>query len=267
MDKSVHKVKVDKRFQDMFDSKKFGSGSTKVDKYGRNIAPSGSKKDATNEYFFKEDASEEDSNDSEASGDQAKPEAKKNPLKESKKPKKKAEEPAAFHWSVESSSEEGIGQGDDDLHDLLGEKVIEYDFLTDDEKVEVRDISSKRLALMNYEWGKIKVGDIFIFLSSFLPLGGEIINVRLYQSEFGKDRMKKEQEHGPIAIWDENKLEDYEENESNVRLNDFKVRKYELDRLKYYYSIIEFDSGKTADIVFSQCNGIELESTEINLDP
>jgi len=37
MDKSVNKVKVDKRFQGMFDSKKFGAGSAKVDKYGRKV--------------------------------------------------------------------------------------------------------------------------------------------------------------------------------------------------------------------------------------
>lgn len=149
----------------------------------------------------------------------------------------------------------------------MGEKVIEYEFLTDEEKVEVREISSTRLALMNYDWARIKVGDIFIFLASFLPPGGEILNVRLYQSEFGKERMRKEQELGPIAIMDENAPEDdYEDNETNARLNDYKVRKYELDRLKYYYSIIEFDSGKTADIVFSQCNGIELESTGIKID-
>lgn len=79
--------------------------------------------------------------------------------------------------------------------------------------------------------------------------------------------MQKEQEQGPIAVWNKNAPEEeYEENETNTRLNDYKVRKYELDRLKYYYSIIEFDSGKTADIVFSQCNGIELENTGIKID-
>jgi hypothetical protein len=36
MDKTVNKTKVDDRFKDMFDKKRFGAGSTKVDKYGRN---------------------------------------------------------------------------------------------------------------------------------------------------------------------------------------------------------------------------------------
>lgn len=58
MDKSVNKVKVDKRFQEMFDKKKFGAGSTKVDKYGRKITSSEGKKEEANDYYFKEDASD-----------------------------------------------------------------------------------------------------------------------------------------------------------------------------------------------------------------
>jgi hypothetical protein len=149
----------------------------------------------------------------------------------------------------------------------LGEKVIEYDFLTDNESVEMKEISSSRLALMNYDWSKIKVGDIYITLASFLPAGGEITSVKLYQSEFGKKMMKREQEEGPIAIWDDDdNIEKYEENEINEKLNDIRIRKYELGRLKYFYSIVEFDCKRTSDIVFSQCNNIELQNTGIKLD-
>lgn len=261
MDKSVSKTKVDERFKGMFDSKRFGAGKTKVDKYGRNKKDLKETKpaDEAEEYFFKEDKEQE-----EAEVKTKATEEEKKPKKKSRKRGKKEEQPEAFHWSEESSSE-----GDDfedDLHELLGEKVIEYDFLTDDDEVEMKEISSSRLALMNYDSSKIKVGDIYITLSSFLPAGGEILSVKLYQSDFGKKMMAREQIEGPIAIWDDEEVEKYEKNEINEKLNDIRIRKYELGRLKYYYSIIEFDSKRTSDIVFSQCNNIEIQNTGIKID-
>ena len=134
----------------MFDTKKFGAGATKVDKYGRKIEESKGSKDTESDFFFKEDASD---NDSESSRPvpESKPNQKQDSSIPAKRPKKKLEEPEEFHWSAESSSEGEPAEGEDDLHELLGEKVIEYDFLTDEEAVEMREISSKRLALMNYD--------------------------------------------------------------------------------------------------------------------
>lgn len=258
MDKSVNKTKVDGRFKGMFDKKRFGAGQSKVDKYGRKIADfNDDTKEGGDDHFFKEDEEAEV---------KTKDTEKDKKSKKKKGKKKKVDEPEPFHWSEQSSSED-MDEFEGDLHELLGEKVVEYDFLTDEEEVEMKEISSARLALMNYDWSKIKVGDIFITLSSFLPAGGEILSVKLYQSEFGKKMMKREQEEGPIAIWeDDDKIDDYEDNELNEKLNDIQIRKYELGRLKYYYSIIEFDSKRTADIVFSQCNNIELQNTGIKLD-
>jgi len=44
------------------------------------------------------------------------------------------------------------------------------------------------------------------------------------------------------------------------------IRKYELDRLKFYYAVIEFDSAKTADYIYANLNDFEIESTGNKID-
>ena len=49
---------------------------------------------------------------------------------------------------------------------------------------------------------------------------------------------------------------DYEEKEKRARE---KVRKYQVNRLRYYYAVAEFSSTDAADTVYKNCDGTEYE--------
>lgn len=43
-------------------------------------------------------------------------------------------------------------------------------------------------------------------------------------------------------------------------------RSYQLERMRYYYAIIDCDSPKTASVLYDSCDGIEFESSAVRLD-
>ena len=70
--------------------------------------------------------------------------------------------------------------------------------------------------------------------------------------------------------------EDNEENEeeeenvdvdsSNEGFDPVELRKYELKKLKYYYAVVYCDSKETANSLYNECDGLEIERTQSFLD-
>lgn len=71
---------------------------------------------------------------------------------------------------------------------------------------------------------------MYVILSSFLPKDGQILSVAVYPSEFGIQRMKEEEVHGPVGLFDdEDKNSDEEDNDE---IDEEKLRAYEKSRLR-----------------------------------
>ncbi|XP_047533514.1 ESF1 homolog [Vanessa atalanta] len=163
---------------------------------------------------------------------------------------------------TDSSSEEESSESED-------ENDLEHEWGQLDADAETTEESTRRLAICNMDWDNIKAADLMVLLSSFLPPGGLIHHVTIYPSEYGLKRMQEEELRGPIELTekvDEEYLSDDGGNEEGSTYHMEKLRRYQLNRLKYYYAVVECDSVTTSDKLYSECDGMEYESSATKLD-
>ncbi|XP_062565523.1 ESF1 homolog [Armigeres subalbatus] len=273
--KSEKKVKIDKRFQSMFKDEKFNVKHT-VDKYGRKVKQTES--DELRKYYEMGSESSEGEEqeghddpkavDSDSDGLELDDEEKA--IAMSDKVKSRLEDLEVDYARGEgaiasdSSSDDDSGEEDD------GEEVfIEHVWGELDADAERTDESTRRLALCNIDWDRVRAVDIMVMLSSFLPRGSTILSITIYPSEFGKERLHEEEAQGPQELTaqrsDESDEEDLDEEAVKEKQLE-RLREYQLNRLKYYYAVVECDSVETADKLYKECDGVEYESTANKLD-
>ncbi|XP_078128769.1 LOW QUALITY PROTEIN: ESF1 homolog [Sander vitreus] len=165
--------------------------------------------------------------------------------------------------NVETSSDE---DDDDDVDAILRkeEEEIEHDWGELAKDAPRSDEVSTRLAVCNMDWDRMKAKDLLALFNSFVPKGGAVLSVKIYPSEFGKERLKAEQTKGPLelrALPDDS--EDDTEEEKGYRE---RMRDYQFKRLKYFYAVVECDSADTAAKIYQECDGFEYESSCSVLD-
>ena len=231
--KDSNKVVLDSRFAHMLHSEEFGSLGG-VDKRGRLRDPSLANDLKT--YYKIED------NDAES--DDERPDF------------------ARGKGFLESSS--------DDEENI--EVSAEDDLLIDEGPWADEDIptgeETNRFAAVNLDWDHVKAKHLFKVYDAFKPAKGKILSVRIYKSEFGKQRLEKEQLQGPEIAnptlldsdSDEDEFKGIEEDEGKD-FNMVALRKYEIEKLKYYYAVVECDSVATALSIYKTCDGTEFESS------
>ncbi|XP_074262323.1 ESF1 homolog isoform X2 [Saimiri boliviensis] len=154
--------------------------------------------------------------------------------------------------NIETSSED-----EDDVADLFPEESgFEHAWRELDKDAPCTDEITRRLAVCNMDWDRLKAKDLLALFNSFKPKGGVIFSVKIYPSEFGKERMKEEQVQGPVELL--SIPEDAPEKDWTSRE---KLRDYQFKRLKYYYAVVDCDSPETASKIYEDCDGLEFESS------
>lgn len=98
----------------------------------------------------------------------------------------------------------------------------------------------------------------------------------IYPSEYGLKRMQEEEIEGPKELLKKRRNGDDSENDTDNEINEQdeeaniahreKIRQYQMNRLKYYYAVVECDSVETANAIYAACDGVEYESSAARLD-
>lgn len=250
------------------------SRNAAVDRYGRKLAKDDTKKQLERFYRLEEDEEEDDDKLSVADDDEVQ--------KELKRLEKTDYDPAregGFSSSSESSSDD-----ESDEEEVEEKEAIEVEFPNQGkDKVPEGEVSN-RIAVVNLDWDHIRASDLMAVVSSFLPVGGRLLKASVYPSEFGRERMEREEMEGPpkelfsnksrdddIDLDDEDE-EDEEEQDEKIKQSilqedtaaDFdsaQLRKYQLERLRYFYAILTFSKKEVAKHVYDNVDGAEYLSS------
>lgn len=258
--------------------------------------------------------------------------------------------PSASESEDEEDEEEEEESEDEGQLKVNLDEDEEVDFGPDDDEEEEEEgvDPTTRVAAVNLDWDHLRAADVYTIFNSFLkapptakgeaprPPPGKLLHVRIYPSEFGKERMAQEDAAGPGGgLWkklekatrrrkvsagsddegsegsDEEDDEDDDEEEEgeeggeedghdededaasaadalsddglDPELDDLEImsevsdngsedidmdqlRKYQLERLRYYYAIATFSNVEAAQLVHDELNGTEFERTANILD-
>ncbi|KAJ3568432.1 hypothetical protein NPX13_g6421 [Xylaria arbuscula] len=265
------KTKIDKRFQRVFEDDDF-TATAKLDRYGRKLKSDNKKKALRDIYEPEEPEVEEDTV---VKRELEKADANYDPARG-----------GGFSSSEDESEFEDDDEEDEEQDDSAeGSKSASVQRLRDEQgDIEVGDIT-KRFAVVNLDWDNIKSTDLMALFSSFAPQGGRVEKVSIYPSEFGKERMKREEIEGPPreifkktaqdddedeedSDDDSGSNDDSEDEDEEIKKNmlqegddqDFDsnaLRSYQLDRLRYYYAVVICSDLKTAEKIYTECDGSE----------
>lgn len=250
----------------------------KVDRYGRKLPEGAGKKEL--EKYYRIESKEEGSPNSDDVNDDDDEEV--------------AQELAPANGHAEglsssdssSSEDDDLSQEEEEVFGVLADKEGEHGSIPNGEV-------SSRLAVVNLDWDNIRAADLMAVFSSFVPNGGQINKIAIYPSEFGQEQMEKEEMEGPpkeifgqkdsiknqvedtLAESDEELGEDRNgEDDEDERIkksilredegqefNTAKLRRYQLERLRYYYAVLTCSSTSVAQTIYDAVDGTEYLST------
>ncbi|XP_051939902.1 ESF1 homolog [Hippocampus zosterae] len=261
MPERQRKVAIDKRFASMFHDERF-QVKCEVDKRGRPVRRSAAE-DLRRFYQIPEGESDQgrpDEDDDEEEGrDESDDESRAGSSGgEEDEGSSNSDGPdlARGQGNVETSSDEG--------EEAEEEEEIQHDWGELCKDAERSEQVWRRLAVCNVDWDRLKAKDLLATLDSFKPEGGAVLSVKIYPSEFGKERLRLEESQGPPEL--RAPPADSDDDGKDDRSYREKKRDYQFKRLKYFYAVAECDSAATAAKIYQECDGLEYESSSSVLD-
>lgn len=276
---------VDPRFGRLFTDNDFGKKAS-VDRYGRKVKPGSGKTEM--ERLYRLDKGKKPGKKVErevvGSSEEEEEEEEDDEVEEEELVGKR--DPARDGGF--SDSEGGLTSEEEDS-DVEAELAEETAGQEQTEDIPMGDVT-RRIAAVNLDWDNIRASDILAVASSFTPPSGRLKSVTVYPSEFGRERLQREEIEGPPreifasskrSDAEEESLESEEEEEEESGDEDEKIkrqllhsqategqefdtaalRQYQLERLRYYYAVIECDSKPTAKALYDSMDGREYLST------
>ncbi|KAI7332350.1 hypothetical protein KC315_g4704, partial [Hortaea werneckii] len=290
--KKESRTAVDPRFGRLFTDQEFRKKAS-VDRYGRKVKPEAGKKELEKLYRL-----EKDDHKPKAQGDKKAGKAEREVVgsdgdseeegsEDAEKERVERRDPAreggfsASESEEENSSEEESDEEADLAEDTAGQEQTE--------DIPLGEVT-RRIAAVNMDWDNIRASDILAVAQSFLPGSGRVEKVTVFPSEFGRERIEKEELEGPpreIFASSARAQDDIEDEESGARSSDdeededekirkqllsnqadeggefdtAKLRQYQLERLRYYYAVIETDSTPAAKALYDSMDGREYLTT------
>ena len=257
--KKMKKVEIDDRFKQALTSKEFNL-IQKVDKYGHRV----DKQDTTMQQFYKiKDAADRPDHN------------------------KYYDDEGKFKWEANSSSgEDSHPESDDDSDEdappvMLAQEDDESNLWSDDNQDgHTPDDATPglRLALTNMDWDNLNATDILALFSSLCKGDMIVKKVEIYPSLFGLEQMKKDTLYGPpkdLFLEGEAKKpkkkrragdDELVDEEAADAFNQNQLRKYEIQKMKYFYAVIHCNSAATSDKIYSEYNGYEFELSNIKVN-
>jgi len=183
------------------------------------------------------------------------------------------------HISSEEEVDTGRGEGDmqsssdeEDEENVRFEIVqedIEHPWGEMDVSTKTTETATRCLAVCNLDWDRVTATDLFVLFNSFKPRDGVIESVKIYPSQYGLEQMGKEESTGPVELKDDDSKKEEIDDCANTEGSEFsmeKLRQYQLNRLKYYYAVMECNSAATAEVLYEECDGTEFELSGNVLD-
>eukprot|EP00158_Paraphelidium_tribonemae_P004591 Partr_v1_DN26856_c0_g1_i1_m40945 putative ESF1, nucleolar pre-rRNA processing protein, homolog (S. cerevisiae) len=290
--KKQTQVQIDSRFASMMTDEAFGARVERVDKYGRRSEVVTRKTPDLKKFYRLEDEHEDEQEDEFSDIDALEAELEGEIAEDMDDEDDKRDYLARLargeiecKSSSESEEEDDVHMGDGILKitgesvDVVDQDESEFEDLLETENIPHGD-STKRIAIVNMDWDNVCALDLLQALDGFKPNTGVILKVSIYPSEFGKERIATENKQGPPAeIFKKVSLDGDEEqfdeeepsgpllvNDDGADMNTEALRKYQLERLRYYYAVVECDSVHTAQMIFNECDGSEFERSSVCFD-